>query len=270
MSDNTESREIEYKVFASECHEEGKTVSARSVLRELHDLMCMCNSYPERCDTAGVKEACIEVAEQLLQSGRAELDFEDGWIKIERQHRPDSGVPEGQEKPRRCNSCGAWICRSCGSCSSDCGCAKPDIPCDCWFKHQQVCDICQGVSHQEPSAAETGKVELSSLKEFDGLIDQICDESIREDQPHLPTKAVRMYRDAIAQRDAAIERLRSVRTSIAYAHQPDNCGDHCRNNCRDCVLRRAIEDIDETLKPAAADKAESTMELDFTERELCI
>lgn len=41
--------------------------------------------------------------------------------------------------------------------------------------------------------------------------------------------------------------LKGVRTNVAYAHQPDNCGDHCRNSCRDCVLRYTLEDIDAAL-----------------------
>jgi hypothetical protein len=54
----------------------------------------------------------------------------------------------------KCRSCGAWICRDCLSCSSDCGCAKPNIPCDCWKHEKQVCDVCQGVAAAALPAVE--------------------------------------------------------------------------------------------------------------------
>lgn len=44
------------------------------------------------------------------------------------------------------------------------------------------------------------------------------------------------------------EALKEVRTNVAYAHQPENCGDHCRNSCRDCVLANTLEYIDNALK----------------------
>lgn len=55
----------------------------------------------------------------------------------------------------------------------------------------------------------------------------------------------------LSRAEARIEQMRQAlkgaRTNIAYAHQPENCGDHCRNSCRDCVLRYTLEDIDAAL-----------------------
>lgn len=54
--------------------------------------------------------------------------------------------------------------------------------------------------------------------------------------------------DLEEKRDELLKALKAARTNVAYAHQPDNCGDHCRNNCRDCVLRNTLEDIDAAIK----------------------
>jgi hypothetical protein len=51
--------------------------------------------------------------------------------------------------PEKCRMCGAWICSKCLSCSSDCGCTYPGVPCECWWKDKQVCDICQGITGLE-------------------------------------------------------------------------------------------------------------------------
>ena len=45
--------------------------------------------------------------------------------------------------------------------------------------------------------------------------------------------------------------LESARVNVAYAHQPENCGDHCRNSCRDCVLKNTLDDIDGALASPA-------------------
>ena len=46
----------------------------------------------------------------------------------------------------------------------------------------------------------------------------------------------------------ALERaLRDARINVQYAYLPENCGDHCRNNCRDCVLKNTLDDIDAAL-----------------------
>ena len=59
-------------------------------------------------------------------------------------------------------------------------------------------------------------------------------------------------RVCIAAKDAEDERLRAaldgVKTNIQYAHQPENCGDHCRNTCRDCVLKNTLDDIKAALE----------------------
>lgn len=63
------------------------------------------------------------------------------------------------------------------------------------------------------------------------------------------TNAMRENQAVLAQEvDKLREALEAARTNIAYAHQPENCGDHCRNNCRDCVLKNALDDIDAALK----------------------
>jgi len=43
------------------------------------------------------------------------------------------------------------------------------------------------------------------------------------------------------------EALRGVRINLAYVRQPDNCGDHCRSNCRDCVMGETLEDVNKAL-----------------------
>jgi hypothetical protein len=45
------------------------------------------------------------------------------------------------------------------------------------------------------------------------------------------------------------EALREARTNVAYAYQPDNRGDHCRNICRDCALKNTLDDLDAALSP---------------------
>lgn len=54
----------------------------------------------------------------------------------------------------------------------------------------------------------------------------------------------------IAAAPELLEALKAARTNVAYAHQPENCGDHCRNNCRDCVLRNTLEEIDAAIAKA--------------------
>ena len=42
--------------------------------------------------------------------------------------------------------------------------------------------------------------------------------------------------------------LEGVEFNVRYAHQPENCGDHCRNSCRDCVLKNTLDDIRTALQ----------------------
>jgi hypothetical protein len=57
-----------------------------------------------------------------------------------------------------------------------------------------------------------------------------------------------MAKELLAYRESgALEALRGIRVNVAYAHMPENCGDHCRNSCRDCVLRNTLEDIDAAI-----------------------
>ena len=64
---------------------------------------------------------------------------------------------------------------------------------------------------------------------------------------HIPA-AVREHLERIkANHERMVQALKAARFNIAYAHQPENCGDHCRNSCRDCVLKNTLEDIDVAL-----------------------
>lgn len=72
----------DFRFYASETCEEGERTTAAKIIQEIHDAMCMCGVEPERCDTAGVKETCLEAAQSLIATGEWSIDFEDGWLKV--------------------------------------------------------------------------------------------------------------------------------------------------------------------------------------------
>ena len=49
---------------------------------------------------------------------------------------------------------------------------------------------------------------------------------------------------------ALLGALKGARFNVAYAYQPENCGDHCRNSCRDCVLKNTLGDLDAAIAEA--------------------
>lgn len=47
-----------------------------------------------------------------------------------------------------------------------------------------------------------------------------------------------------------VQALKNARFNVAYVHHPENCGDHCRNNCSDCVLKNTLDDLDAAITTA--------------------
>jgi hypothetical protein len=89
----------DYILSASEGLESGMRVKADRILREIHDAQCMCRGFPDYCDSEGVRETCFEAARLLLATGKWSVDFEDGWISVERAALAAS--PEAESSPDR-------------------------------------------------------------------------------------------------------------------------------------------------------------------------
>lgn len=135
---------------------------------------------------------------------------------------------------------------------------KMKIPEDLTVWYSVACD---GIHFQTDHAAIKTLIERIARAEAQLSAPQ---EQVRQLEQQLEKAAerpdfsldAREWKERARQAEEQVRRLESglkdVRFNVAYAYQPDNCGDHCRNSCRDCVLKNTLDDIDEILAARAA------------------